>query len=165
MYGKSRRSLGFLTFTGGISLVTGAFRRVSDVYTIVKGSIVIFSLILYKAFKGGRGVRLLDVIVRDGTMIYFSYEPFSLFTDKTLTMPNRVLFTINPANMFNLRFSPPLLRSSTATVTNVLSATLVSRLVLNLREQNATPVQLHTTVETVRRFQGALPVAQESQVV
>jgi hypothetical protein len=38
-----------------------------------------------------------------GTMIYFSYEPFSLFTDKTLTMPNRVLFTINPANMFNLR--------------------------------------------------------------
>ncbi|KAH9952293.1 hypothetical protein BGW80DRAFT_763202 [Lactifluus volemus] len=33
--------------------------------------IVIFSLTLYKAFTFGRGPRLLDVIVQDGTM-YFS---------------------------------------------------------------------------------------------
>jgi hypothetical protein len=39
-----------------------------------------------------------------------------------------------------------------------LSATLVSRLVLNLREQNAALAGLPTTVETELRFQGALPV-------
>ncbi|KAH9960210.1 hypothetical protein BC827DRAFT_1376884 [Russula dissimulans] len=121
---------------------------------------VIFSLTLYKALKIGRGVQLLDVIVRDGTM-YFLYEPFSLLTGKTLTTPNRVLFIMNLVNIFNLRFSSPFLRSSTATVTNVLSATLVSRLVLNLREQNATLMQEFTTVETMHRFQAALPISQE----
>jgi hypothetical protein len=38
-----------------------------------------------------------------------------------------------------------------------LSATLVSRLVLNLREQNAALAGLPTTLETERRFQAALP--------
>jgi len=46
-----------------------------------------------------------------------------------------------------------------------LSATLVSRLVLNLREQNTTLAQLPTTVETEETFQAALPVAPESLVV
>ncbi|KAH9953077.1 hypothetical protein BC827DRAFT_193660 [Russula dissimulans] len=179
MYGKSHRILGFLAFTSGISLVTGAgailasHYRSDNVIPVLSSFVgcsmfmpspkgrfydiawvcvsffdsVIFSLTLYKAFKEGRGVRLLDVIVRDGAM-YFS-----------------VLFIINLANMFNLRFSSPFLRPSTSTVTNVLSVTLVSRLVLNLREQNATLVQLPTTMETVLRFHAALPVAQESLVV
>ena len=41
-----------------------------------------------------------------------------------------------------------------------LSTTLVTRLVLNLREQNTILSDLPTTVETVGRFQAALPVAQ-----
>jgi len=108
---------------------------------------VIFSLTMYKAFQIGRGVRLLDVMVRDGAM-YFS-----------------ALFIINLANMLTLRYSPPLLRTTTTTYTNVLSTTLVSRLILNLREQNATLVGLPTTLETERRFQAALPVARTTTSV
>ncbi|KAH9992124.1 hypothetical protein BJV77DRAFT_453649 [Russula vinacea] len=62
---------------------------------------VIFSLTLYKAFTIGRGVRLLNVIVRDGTM-YFS-----------------ALFFMNLGNIMTLRFAPPLLKTSTTTFTNV----------------------------------------------
>jgi len=105
---------------------------------------VIFSLTLYKAFMIGRGIRLLDVIVRDGTMYFL------------------VLSIMNFVNIFNLRFSPPLLRSSTTTLTNVLSTAVVSRLVLNLREQNSVLASLPTTVETELRFQAGLPVAQKS---
>lgn len=60
---------------------------------------VIFSLTLYKAITIGRGVRLLDVMVRDGELnrplpyvfglktsipgaMYFSYEIFGAFTEK-----------------------------------------------------------------------------------
>ncbi|KAH9963064.1 hypothetical protein BJV74DRAFT_799741 [Russula compacta] len=75
---------------------------------------VIFSLTLYKAFTMGSGIKLLNVIVRDGTM-YFS-----------------------------------------------LSNTLVSRLVLNLRERNSSLAGLPTTVETVQRFQEGLPAARQS---
>jgi len=42
----------------------------------------VFSLTVYKAFKMGRGIPLLDVIIRDGTM-YFLYESFYLPTDET----------------------------------------------------------------------------------
>jgi hypothetical protein len=38
-----------------------------------------------------------------------------------------------------------------------LSATLISRLVLNLREQNSALADLSTTIETQGRFQAALP--------
>jgi len=40
-----------------------------------------------------------------------------------------------------------------------LSSTLMSRLVLNLREQNSALSDLPTTVETEHRFQAALPGA------
>ena len=40
-----------------------------------------------------------------------------------------------------------------------LSTTLVSRLVLNLREQNSALAGLSTTVESERKFLAALPVA------
>jgi hypothetical protein len=49
---------------------------------------------------------------------------------------------------------------STLIVASRLSSTLVSRLVLNLREQNAAFMQ-EPTVETMHRFQAALPVSQE----
>ena len=57
---------------------------------------VVFFLTLYKAFTFGRGIPLLDVIVRDGASsrvtyspnliiisgtMYFSYEPFYLCVD------------------------------------------------------------------------------------
>ena len=41
-----------------------------------------------------------------------------------------------------------------------LSTSLVSRLVLNLREQNSAPAGLLTTVESELKFQAALPVAE-----
>ncbi|KAI9436126.1 hypothetical protein F5148DRAFT_1294683 [Russula earlei] len=123
--------------------IGGRFAAIAWTGLLVFDSII-FSLTLYRAFKIGRGIRLLDVIVRDGT-IYFS-----------------ALFVMNLANIFSLRFSPPLLKTSTTTLTNVLSTTLVSRLVLNLREQSSVLVCLPTSVETERRFQARLPVAQQS---
>jgi len=44
------------------------------------------------------------------------------------------------------------------TVVSRLSTTLVSRLVLNLREQNSNLAGLPTTIETELRFQAGLPV-------
>jgi len=102
---------------------------------------VIFSLTLYKAFTMGRGIRILDVIVRDGTM-YFS-----------------ALFIVNLTNILILLFAQPLLKNSTTSITNVLSITLVSRLMLNLRAQSSAQAGLPSSVESERRFQAALPVA------
>jgi len=102
---------------------------------------VIFSLTLYKAFTMGRGIRLLDVIVRDGT-IYYS-----------------ALFIVNLANILILLFAQPLLKNSTTSITNVLSITLVSRLMLNLRAQSSAQAGLPSSIESERRFQAALPVA------
>ncbi|KAI0271173.1 hypothetical protein BGY98DRAFT_204646 [Russula aff. rugulosa BPL654] len=99
---------------------------------------VIFFLTLYRAFKIGRGVKLLHVIVRDGTM-YFS-----------------ALFLMNLGNILILLFAPPLLKTSITPYTNVLATILVNRLVLNLRER-AVNQRLPTTVETAGRFQAALP--------
>ena len=62
---------------------------------------VIFSLTLYKAFTTGRGIRLLDVIVRDGVScsilsglmslmlyyagtMYYSYEAASRFVKENM---------------------------------------------------------------------------------
>jgi len=173
LYGQSRRVLIFLALIALLSLVAAAggivasrrtgddaipvlssFVGCSQFLPSVKGQSsaiawaglsvydsVIFSLTLYKAFTVGKGTQLLNVIVRDGT-IYFL-----------------VLFIMNVSNIFNLLFSPPFLRTSTTTITNVLSITLVTRLVLNLREQNSTLSDLPTTVETIGRFHAALPVA------
>jgi len=176
LYGQSRRVLGFLVFTslaliaattgsilashygGGKAIPTlsgfvgcseftpslgGRFSTIAWANALVIDTLI-FSLTLYKAFMVGRGIRLLDVIVRDGTMYFF------------------VLFIMNLLNIFVLRYSPPLARTSTTTLTNVLSSTLMSRLVLNLREQNSALLELPTTVETEHRFQAALPSALES---
>jgi len=73
-----------------------------------------------------------------------------------------------------------MLRTATTTYTNVfvsipvlilphppncvcrLSTTLVSRLVLNLRERNSTLAGLPTTMESERKFEAALPAAQQA---
>ncbi|KAH9953086.1 hypothetical protein BC827DRAFT_193856 [Russula dissimulans] len=174
LYSQSRRVLGFLTFTALISVVTGALfasrRNKNDIgpvsssfigcshftssatgryhaiaWACMSGfDIVIFSLTLYKAFKIGRGIRLLDTIVRDGAMYFFA------------------LFIMNLINIFAYLHFPHFLKSSATRLTNVLSTTLVSRMVLNLREQNSAVVNLPTTVETEHRFQAALPRAQQS---
>ncbi|KAI0280058.1 hypothetical protein BGY98DRAFT_378277 [Russula aff. rugulosa BPL654] len=104
---------------------------------------VIFFLTLYKAFTIGRGIKLLYVIVRDGT-VYFS-----------------ALSLMNLANIMTLLFAPPLLKTSITSYTNVLAIILVNRLVLNLRERAV--IQLPTTVETAGRFQAALPIKQSLQ--
>ncbi|KAI0246884.1 hypothetical protein BJV78DRAFT_94907 [Lactifluus subvellereus] len=97
---------------------------------------VIFFLTLYKAFTIGKGIFLLDVIVRDGA-VYFS-----------------ALFIMNLVNILTLRFAPPELKNSTATLTNVISTTLVARLVLNLREQNTALAGLPIFVDTVEVSDG-----------
>ncbi|KAI0260285.1 hypothetical protein BC834DRAFT_901343 [Gloeopeniophorella convolvens] len=79
----------------------------------------IFSLTAYKALIAGRRVRLLNVLVRDGAM-YFT-----------------IIFLVNVANVFILRFAPPLQRNSTLTLTSVLATIMVARVMLNLREEHA----------------------------
>ncbi|KAH9972500.1 hypothetical protein BGW80DRAFT_375384 [Lactifluus volemus] len=122
----------------GMSTVEGLYGALSWMGVLLY-DIVIFSLTLYKAFTIGRGGCLFDVMVRDGTM-YFS-----------------VLSIMNLGNILMFRFAPPSLKNSTSTSTNVLSTTLVSRLVLNVREQNSALAGVPTTVETEQRFQAALP--------
>jgi len=175
LYGRSQRMLAFLSFIGLMSFVaaTGAIlagrHAGGEIIPVLSGFVgcsqytppvggrfgaiawtgvtvfdsIVFTLTLYKAFKMGRGIRLLDVIVRDGT-IYFS-----------------VLFIMNLANILSLRYSPPLLKTATPTLTNVLSITLISRLVLNLREQSAV-LAYRPAVETERRFQAGLPIEEQS---
>ncbi|KAI0284809.1 hypothetical protein BC826DRAFT_142784 [Russula brevipes] len=75
----------------------------------------IFLLLLYKAVKIGRGVRLLNVIIRNGTIYY------------------TVLSFTNLTNILVLRFAPPPLRTTSTGFTNALSSTLISRVILNLR--------------------------------
>ncbi|KAI0040038.1 hypothetical protein FA95DRAFT_1612116 [Auriscalpium vulgare] len=87
---------------------------------------VIFLLTAYKGFKIGlsSGGQLLHVLVRDGT-VYFT-----------------VLFLVNLWNILMLLHAPPLLKDSTTTLTNVMSSTLISRVMLNLR---ATPAARRTS--------------------
>ncbi|KAI0260293.1 hypothetical protein BC834DRAFT_973552 [Gloeopeniophorella convolvens] len=106
----------------------------------------VFALTLYKAFAVGRLgdiPYILDVIVRDGAM-YFS-----------------ALCFVNLANILTLRFAPPLLRNSAGTLTNVLSSVLVSRLLLNLRAENATAIGFSSgeDMQSSLAWEAAFPVA------
>ncbi|KAI0264597.1 hypothetical protein BC834DRAFT_970555 [Gloeopeniophorella convolvens] len=66
-----------------------------------------------------REMAFLQVIVRNGTL-YFA-----------------ALFLVNLANILTLLLAPPLLKESVTTMTNVLSTTLISRVVLHTRAQHA----------------------------
>ncbi|KAI0272851.1 hypothetical protein BGY98DRAFT_153154 [Russula aff. rugulosa BPL654] len=122
--------------------IGGRFTAIAWVGAFV-GDTAIFFLTLYKSFMIGRGVKLLDMIVRDGTM-YFS-----------------LLSLMNLGNIMTLLH---LLKTSVTLHTNVLATILVNRLVLNLRERAATN-QLPTTFESAGRFQAALPVYVSRQLL
>ncbi|KAH9957747.1 hypothetical protein BGW80DRAFT_1257134 [Lactifluus volemus] len=134
LYARSFRLLVLLVMigSGGIfnavftPYIGGRFAALAWTGLLVWDS-VIFSFTLYKAFTIGRGIPLLDVIVRDGAMYFLKY------------------------------FGPLAINeTSTEALTNVLSVTLVSRFVLNLREQSSALIHLPTAVETEDRFQAAL---------
>lgn len=173
LYGRSLRVLGILFSVGIGSILVGCWAMIGsrrakvetiqvissvtgcNQYMPIKGGryaaltwlgmlvfdSAIFSLTLYKAITMGRGIRLLDVIVRDGAMYYSA------------------LFIMNLTNILILLFAPPLLKNSTTSITNVLSITLVSRLMLNLRAQSTTQPGLPSSIESERRFQAALPMS------
>ncbi|KAI9443927.1 hypothetical protein H4582DRAFT_1045945 [Lactarius indigo] len=171
LYGRSLRILGILFMVGTGSILVGCWAMIgsrragAETIQVISGvtgcnqympreggryaaltwlgvlvfDSAIFSLTLYKAIRMGRGIRILDVIVRDGAMYYSA------------------LFAMNLTNILILLFAPPLLKNSTTSITNVLSITLVSRLMLNLRAQSTTQPGLPTSIESERRFQAALP--------
>ncbi|KAI9443985.1 hypothetical protein H4582DRAFT_2125947 [Lactarius indigo] len=77
--------------------------------------VTVFVLTLYKAVKMGYSAPLIQILVRDGSLYFV------------------VLFFVNLANILTLQFAPTLLKNSATPLTNVLSATLISRLMLRLR--------------------------------
>ncbi|KAH9953177.1 hypothetical protein BC827DRAFT_1159375 [Russula dissimulans] len=164
IHGLTSSIIGCFEFTPSVA---GRFTALSWSGLLAFDS-AIFSLTLYKAFTMGRGIRLLDVIVRD---------------DKIPTNLNSTLFIMNLANILILLRSSvrprlflvsgphihafcslqtqPFLRSSIPILTNVLSTTLMSRLILNLREES-TVALISTMSETEHRFEAALPAAPQS---
>ncbi|KAI0250885.1 hypothetical protein BJV78DRAFT_1216044 [Lactifluus subvellereus] len=89
--------------------------------------IIVFVLTLYKATKVGYNVPLIQVLVRDGSLYFL------------------VLFSVNLANMLTLQLASTLLKNSAIPFANVLSTTLVSRMMLCLRSDNI----LHPSHRTV----------------
>ncbi|KAH9023394.1 hypothetical protein EDB85DRAFT_2277903 [Lactarius pseudohatsudake] len=77
--------------------------------------VTVFVLTLYKAVKMGHNTPLIQKLVRDGSLYFV------------------VLFFVNLANILTLHFAPTLLKNSATPLTNVLSSTLISRLMLRLR--------------------------------
>ncbi|KAI9455170.1 hypothetical protein BJY52DRAFT_1188534 [Lactarius psammicola] len=77
--------------------------------------VAIFFLTLYKAMKVGYKTPLIRILIRDGSLYFV------------------VLFLVNLVNILTLQFAPTLLKNSATPLTNVLSATLISRLMLRLR--------------------------------
>jgi len=97
---------------------------------------LVFSLTLIKALRTKReGSSILDVIMRDGAM-YFGVM---------------ILTSISVIISFRIFRSEAYLTGMTATLTNVLSSTMISRLMLNLRDpkllfENASKAQPSMTV-------------------
>ncbi|KAI0303571.1 hypothetical protein B0F90DRAFT_1916569 [Multifurca ochricompacta] len=83
----------------------------------------VFILLLLKAIKIGRGVRLLEIIMRNGTMYY------------------TILSLVNLTNILVLRFAPPALRTSSTGLTNALASTIMSRVILNLRAESSKSIR------------------------
>ncbi|KAI0255148.1 hypothetical protein BJV78DRAFT_820553 [Lactifluus subvellereus] len=84
----------------------------------------VFLLLLWKAVTIGRGVRLYNVIMRNGTIYY------------------TILSLVNLSNILVLRFATPALKTSMTSLANALAPTLISRLILNLRaESTRTAIQ------------------------
>ncbi|KAF8267039.1 hypothetical protein EI94DRAFT_1731582 [Lactarius quietus] len=145
LYGRSRRVLGVLLSVGATAILVTCWGMVASRHNkhletiLVISSLpgcnqftpersLIFSLTLYKAFTMGRGIRLLNVIVRDGR----SYSTQALFI---MNLTNILILLVRPHAMHRL------------------SITLVSRLMLNLRAHSSTQAGLPSSIESERRFQ------------
>ncbi|KAI0264590.1 hypothetical protein BC834DRAFT_243021 [Gloeopeniophorella convolvens] len=88
----------------------------------------VFFLTVFRAIQScrdtgpGTSIRempVLQVMVRNGTLYFV------------------VLFIVNLANILMLLLAPPILKNSATTMTNVLSATLISRVMLHTRAKYA----------------------------
>ncbi|KAI0245620.1 hypothetical protein BJV78DRAFT_1158487 [Lactifluus subvellereus] len=126
---------------------------------------VIFSLTLYKAVTIGRGIQLLDVIVRDVNILMFRFFPVRYIAPMVLGPRFYKSLALNTALAktlhcnFDNRVRLVAISGIIACLLE-LSTTLAFRLVLNLREQNSALAGLSTTVGTERRFQAA-PLAEK----
>jgi len=107
-YALSTRHLSYPTV---ISPVLGCSRLVGETegfYSAITwtGCLVIdttvFVLLLYKTFSLGRGVRILDTIMRNAT-IYYSCDVTSPLSDAGLTCIIRILSLVNLSNILILR--------------------------------------------------------------
>ncbi|KAI9448033.1 hypothetical protein H4582DRAFT_1898111 [Lactarius indigo] len=87
----------------------------------------VFALLLYKTVKVGRGVRLLDTMMRNAT-VYYS-----------------ILSLVNLSNILILRFASPGLRTCALSLTNALSCTLISRVIFDLRSKFGNASRTETT--------------------
>ncbi|KAI0045797.1 hypothetical protein FA95DRAFT_88489 [Auriscalpium vulgare] len=162
LYNRSRYMLGFLMAVAIAVIVSGVWvvatfrnRSIQIIASTIPGCIqlltdadgrhlatgwsgvlvfdtIIFILTLYKGVKLGFRTEkgLLQVLIKDGT-VYFT-----------------VLFLVNFGNILMLLMAPPILKTSTAALTNILSSTLISRVMLNLRAAPAARRMTGTSSES-----------------
>ncbi|KAI0340397.1 hypothetical protein BDW22DRAFT_1430992 [Trametopsis cervina] len=114
--------------------------------------LMIFALTLYKVVSTGRmGQRsLFDVIIRDGAMYFGMIAAFNVCTILTLVLGR------------------PLIRAMTSTLTNVISTSLISRLMFNIRDPNLTGRRLTTSQSSYSRrdaWRSSVPISTDSQIV
>lgn len=105
--------------------------------------ITVFVLTIYKATKVGYQVQLVQIVLRDGSLYFF------------------VLFFVNLANILMLQVAPTMLKNFVTPIINVLSSTLVSRMMLRLRSDGDrhdcdSHVTEQTTVLTLSELSGEL---------
>ncbi|KAI0259701.1 hypothetical protein BC834DRAFT_602176 [Gloeopeniophorella convolvens] len=103
---------------------------------------IIFLMALYKSLTFGRGrVRILDVLMRDGTVFF------------------TLIALVNIINVMVLHFAPPLLRNSSPGLTNMLAAVMISRAMINLRAEHhriCTAAQDMTSPTTIQVWEVAV---------
>ncbi|KZV68339.1 hypothetical protein PENSPDRAFT_19744 [Peniophora sp. CONT] len=75
----------------------------------------VFGLTAYRTTRIGRG-KLTSILLRDGALYFV------------------VLFCTNLGNILTLLLAPEVLRTGSTTMTNVISASLITRIMLNIRE-------------------------------
>ncbi|KAF8491340.1 hypothetical protein F5888DRAFT_1909595 [Russula emetica] len=102
--------------------------------------IIVFILTIYKATKVGYKVPLIQIVIRDGSLYFF------------------VLFFVNLANILMLQVAPTMLKNFVTPIINVLSSTLVCRMMLRLRSDGNrdSRVTEQLTVLTLSELSGEL---------
>ncbi|VDC07475.1 unnamed protein product [Peniophora sp. CBMAI 1063] len=97
--------------------------------TVLLYDILIFFLTALRAFRVWNAGSVVHVILRDGVMYFCA------------------LTAANVLNIVNFLAAPPLLKPAFASLTNVLSVTFVSRLMLNLRSNSNSDPSLEGDME------------------